>query len=528
VARDRRAVTAVVAIIAALQMAAIAVFDVAARGLPLNDDWVYAEPARRLATGHGLHLFPEVAVPAIPQLLLGAAAWAMRPSPALLRLQTLAFACAAVLLVGLLSVRLGAPRAWAALAGAALAAYPVFAGVSATFMTEPLYLALLLAAAWRGIVWLEGGRPDLGLPILVLLAALDRQHAVGIPVALSIAWAMGSRRRSRGGLLMLAACWVAVAGGLLVPLVTHLATPRMGFRIATAGHSTLQLLEPAAAYTPRLVGLLALPFGLPLARVAWGDRPPPAALVIGIVAAALGLVSLLFPDGTRGTYLTAAGLGPVTLAGDKPQLLGIVWPVLKVASVGAFSALVAAAYRRREGLTFSAPIVLLLVLAATQAAPMLTFSVYDRYFLPVLALLLPLVALLPGRSAPRFSDGAWAATALVVLCGVFIAGQQDYLAWESARDQLALQVMKQDPTSVFFGGYETYGTYTLAPRFEAGHYGGPTGPELPSFVGPPAPEVVLRIAGPGDPRPGTAYSSLAPGRVVLECPRGSCPAGLGH
>ena len=502
--------------------------DIAARSLPLNDDWVYAEPTRRLATGHGLHLFPEVAVPAIPQISLGALAWVIHPSFTLLRLETLVLAALTVVLVIALSQGLGAGPFWSVLAGAALATFPVFAGVSASFMTEPMYLALLLGAALVGTGWLRQGRRSPWLPALLLVAALDRQHALGIPAALSVGVLLLRARRTRADLVFLAVCWLATIAGLAFPALTQLATPRMAFRVSTAGHSTLQLLLPAFAYTPRLLGLLVAPFGLPLARAAWGGRPGRDVVAVSVVAGALALLSLLVPDGTRGTYLTVVGLGPVSLPGDKPQLLGAVLPVLKLLSVAAFTALVAATYRRRRQLPLSPALAFLVVLALTQAIPMLTFSVYDRYYLPVVAILLPVAAAVLREVAPRRADVVAAMAVLLVLLGVFAAGEQDFIAWQAARDALAHRVMAATPSAVFFGGYETYGTYTLSPMFEAGHFAGPTGPDLPSFIGPPDPQVTLAIAGPGDPRPGLDYGSLAPGRVVLVCPRGPCPAVLGH
>ncbi|MGI8610340.1 MAG: hypothetical protein ACR2MY_14145 [Candidatus Dormibacteria bacterium] len=510
--------------IAGAQLLALAIFAVAARQLPLNDDWVYSEPARRLATGHGLHLFPEVAVPAIPQIGLGALAWALHPSHSALRLESLLAAAAAVVLVVVLSRRLGARPYWSLLAGACLAVFPVFAGVSAAFMTEPLYLALLLGTAVLGLGWLRDGRRSPWILPLLLAAALDRQHALGIAIALVAAiLAMGGGRRKRDDLLLLLACLAATAAGLLFPVVADLATPRMGFRVSTAGGSTLHLVVPAVAYTPRLLGLLTLPFGYALARVAWAGSPARGVVVVSLAAAVLGTASLVLPDGARGTYLTAAGLGPLTLDGDKPLLLTGVLPLLKVLAVAAFTAMVAATYRRVRVRALSPAMVFLVVLALTQAAPMLTFSVYDRYYLPVLVILLPMVAVLPGGDVPSSASAAWAAAALVALGALFVAGQQDYLAWQASRDRLAQEVAAAQPDATLFGGYETYGTYILIPRFEAGMYGGPTGPDLPSFVGPANPGITIEFARRGDPRPGIDYASLAPGRVVMVCRHGPCP-----
>jgi carbamoylphosphate synthase small subunit len=65
-------------------------------------------------------------------------------------------------------------------------------------------------------------------------------------------------------------------------------------------------------------------------------------------------------------------------------------------------------------------------------------------------------------------------------------------------------------------GYEANAIYLVIPAVAR------TG-QVPAGVDPSDlhllhPSLVLTFAGPGDPRPGAAYQSLAPGRIVISRP----------
>ena len=513
-----------VVVIAAAQLLAIGVFDVAAGRLAINDDWVYSWSVRQLAERHGLVLFPEQSVPALPQLLLGALAWVAHPGPTALRLETLIFGVSAAVLVAVLSRQLGAAVSWSVVAAAALLSFPVFASVTTSFMTEPLYLDLLLLGAILGFRLLSSGQGGWVLVPVVLLGVLDRQHAVGIPAALTVVVLVGDRQRmNRRRLTVLAACWVAAGTGLMAPGLLHIATPKMAFRASSVLHPSASLALALATYTPGLIGLLALPFGLALGRVALtGERDPRAVIV---AAAAIGLCVIAFVSTFvfPGNYLTAAGLGPITVPGTKPPLFALVLAPLKLAALAAFVALAVAVHRRRDGPGRSSAAAFVVLLAATQAVPILTFAISDRYFLPVLVLLLPFLARTASSVRLRNVDTVWAAVVLAAMVAVYAVGEQDYLSWQQARDQFARQVIAAAPSATFWPGYEPYAVFEVLPGFEAGRYRGLTGANLPSSDGPLNPRLVLLITDRSDARPGVNYSSLVPGRIVLECLQGPCP-----
>jgi len=90
-------------------------------------------------------------------------------------------------------------------------------------------------------------------------------------------------------------------------------------------------------------------------------------------------------------------------------------------------------------------------------------------------------------------------------------GEQDYLAWQAARDQAARRAYQSTPRDQVQAGFEANGVYVELPRYER------TGQaDLFAILGPSHPTVTLRFAGPSDPRSGVPYGSLAPGKIVLD------------
>jgi hypothetical protein len=95
----------------------------------------------------------------------------------------------------------------------------------------------------------------------------------------------------------------------------------------------------------------------------------------------------------------------------------------------------------------------------------------------------------------------------------YVVGEQDYQAWQGARDAAAKQAYQRIQPARVEAGYEAVATYAAVPDFL--HTGKVT--IDPINLIPESPIARLEFAGPDDPRPGASYSSLSPGRIVIEC-----------
>ena len=505
------------AAIGAVAVALVGFFDTATR-VAFNDEFVYAWAAGRLVGLHRLQLHPEATPIAVVQVVWGAAATFGHPDLRLLRLTAIPFMLLAAFAVYRLARELGAESLWAAVAAAALMASPLFDSVSTAFMTEPFYVGLLLATALAATRWLREGRGVVLLVVLGGLSVLERQHAVGIPVAVTVAavarWRGGmALRRLLPGIVL---TWAVVIAGLVAPVLLGIATPEMRYGAAQLrGVDRVRVLA-AALYLPATVGIVLLPllpvlFG-PGAR---GRRWPPSPLTLG-VAGVWVTVTVLATHILPGNYLSVLGLGPPTIPGTKPELFDAVLPVLQGLGLVAFVLLIvrapgdwAAALRRPE-------VLLLVVLAATQLLPMVQFITLDRYYLPVSALLLPVAAsLAPVGRWPR-PAAAWALGVLAAGVAMYTVGEQDYQAWQVARSAAAALAYALAPADRVASGYEVFGTDVTDPLYErTGAV--PIHPASTSFslTGPERPLYGLFFAAPNDPRPGISYRSLAPGKVVV-------------
>jgi len=493
----------------------VAFFDTAAN-VPFNDEFVYTWAAGRLAGIHRLQLHPEAAAVAIVQVVWGPLVTLGHTDLRLLRLSAIPFMLLAAFAVYRLSRDLGGSPFWAAVAGISLLASPLFDSVSSAFMTEPFYIGLLTATALAATVWLRTERRLWLLLVLAALAVLERQHAVGVPLALTAAalipWRGGGEPRKLA--LGVSATWIVVVAGLAAPGVLGIATPEMRY-----GAAQLRGVDPfriitAVLYLPALVGVVLLPT-LPvlLGRGSAGRRWPPHPVTLSVAAVWVALTlfaTQVFP----GNYLSALGLGPATIPGTKPVLFGVLLPVLKALGLAVFVALVLRAPADWLGAFKRTEVAFLLVLAATQLLPQVQFITLDRYYLPVAALVLPVATSFAGAASWARPAAAWAVGVLAAGLVVYAVGEQDYQAWQLARSRAAAEAYTLAPRDQVATGYEIFGTDVTNPLYErTGHI--PIRPAGFSFTGPEHPRYGLFFAGPNDPRPGIWYGSLAPGKVVI-------------
>jgi hypothetical protein len=157
----------------------------------------------------------------------------------------------------------------------------------------------------------------------------------------------------------------------------------------------------------------------------------------------------------------------------------------------------------------------LVMISALQFLPLLAVQwfIYDRYYFPVIAPLIPLVAALAARANHQGAARAWATAAIAAGLTLYVVGEQDYVAWQVARDraaQLAYQTASPDQVQA---GFEANAVYVELPSYER------TGrADFFAILGPAHPQITLLFAPAGDPRPGVSFWSLAPGKIVLASP----------
>jgi len=209
-------------LLAGAALVALVVFDLSPP-LAFNDDWMYAWSVQQLVAGHGLRVFPESTALALPQVVWGALFSLGHPDPRLLRLSVVPVVALTGWISFALSRRLGADPFWSAVAGSTLLAMPLFMANATTFMTDNVFVGLVIAVALTSVTWVRDGRWRWLCVALLVLAPLERQVGLAMIPAVTlglVAW----RRHSwaRADTAALAAIWViplaavAAAGRLLV------------------------------------------------------------------------------------------------------------------------------------------------------------------------------------------------------------------------------------------------------------------------------------------------------------------------
>lgn len=492
--------------------------------LAFNDDFLFAWSVRQLAAGHGLRVLPEQAPLATVQVAWGTLVSLGQADPRVLRLSAVPFVLLAAGAVYYLSRHLGAAREWALLGSLSFVLTPFFLSVATSFMTDVFYAGLLMAAAVAGVRWVEGGRWRWTCCLLMLLAALERQNGVALAVALT-AGLLGARSRrtvSRSEWLTLAGLWLA--GGLVLALPSLMGLHTGAHRLtALLTANPLRLLRATTYFAPAL-GLVLAPFLVAVSFASRQKLPRSWFGLVPVILAEIGLLNLAIaiPRGYQvGTsYFSASALNPALLPGQKPAVYPVALFLLVQVIVLATFLVILIGHRAewiRQRLGQAA--IFLLVLSGTQLLIMLQGDVYDRYFIPVIAPLVPLVAVLASRTRrPKLAAG-WACATLGLWLGLYVVGEQDYQAWQVARDQAARLAYQRVPPSQVDAGYEANAIYWEIPLYERTNR--PVGAQPsdvygePSLVGPPNPILRLAFAGFADRRPGFDYSSMAPGRVVI-------------
>jgi hypothetical protein len=510
----------------------VLVFDVAARGLALNDDWMYAWDVRHLVSTHALQLFPDQQPTSLVHVVWAAIITLGSTDPVWLRLSAAPFLAAIGFFLWRLSRDAGANRLWAAVAAGVALTSPFYLYLAASFHTEIAYAALLLAAAWSANRWLKGNGGIALTVSLTVLATLERQWGIGLAVAVPAL--LLSRRHgalTRTDLAGMAALGIGTVAAASLPLYTGLTTPAMSNPPAlpdilslTAGVATLLRFAP-------MFGVICIPFLLGFIgwRAPTGTRPSRIAILLGAFGIATAILSARGIGALLGIDLAnGVGVGPITSPGHKDALFGAgTFQLFEGALVATFATLLVLRSRLWSAAWKNDTAALLIAVAGTQLAAALVRGYIDRYMIIIVLPLLPVLAAEASRVRQPSWVKAWALASMAAALAAFVVGEQDMLAWQTARDHVALHVYALAAPIDVQAGYEPNAVYAEIPYFEAT---GRTPVKRVNDVyspwalyGPVHPTYVLCFARRGNPMTGEDYGSLASGRIVIEKEDGSKP-----
>jgi MFS family permease len=471
------------------------------------------------------------------QLLLAAPLALAGADPRYYRLMVIPFAILAGASSWLLAARLGADRFWSAVSGVLLLTSPLALSVLAGFTSDIAFIGLMLAALVVGQWWARAGRGQLLFLVLVVLATVQRQHGLVLPVGMAAALLVARRYRPvpRREWAWLAATLVGVVGALAFPFLSGMATPtqdqvRTGIRGTTVGIvvGAVTLFGPflSLLVVPLLAGLLRRPDG------GDGGWDPIRLVMLVLGAAGIGSVlawtlffqAVIWPGNIFGVW----GLGPIHLPGAKPPLVPV-GAMLALEAVCTVCLAVVLVWRRDLwSIKALGPDGVLLVVVALALIPPIWFTTpLDRYYLGVVAPLVPLLAAAASKlgRAWRWRELAARGWALLAMAGgvaYFVPAQANYVAWQNAVDRAARASYTLVAPLHVQAGYEANGTYVATPTQMAT---GRSAVEVFNVL-VPDPYLALELAPPSDPRPGVPWGSPAPGKVVVVCvaATASCPS----
>ena len=501
--------------------------------LAFNDDWAFAWEVRHFSLVHP-QMYPGVSAFALPQIVW---VWMMtlgHGDQRLLRLSIIPFVLLAMYALYQLARRVGADRAWSALAALAPLAFPVFATDATSFMSDVPYAALLLATALAAIRWGEGaGRRWIVLcVILAILSVLQRQVGVMIPVAVTAAFWWRSRdvrTWSRADVWGLVLLWAGCLGAIAIPTLTGLSSVAQNSRLASTLSFQPLFFLVDLVLLPGVLGfglILFLP-GLLLGTGTKGAVGRGAPIWILLVALVEGWLFAKLGGIFPGNLFTPIGFSPEGSLQGRPLLfastLSLGLEAMAIATMLLFI------WRWRGWWPSSAnrsPATLLL-LAATQFLPLgfVPYEALDRYYIPMVLMLVPLAARVASQSTRPVLAGGLALALAAMGVGIYVVGEQDYQAWQVARNQAACLAYQYAPPTEVNAYYEANAVYGEIPYYEKTGkiLGGlvSVGNSAFSLNGPKDPLIQLVFARPNDPRPGYNYSSLTSGKVVLVARSGS-------
>jgi hypothetical protein len=440
----------------------------------LNDDWAYATAVRTLAETGRLALSDWGSSTQVLHIILGALCCKFFGfSMAALRLLNIGIAAGALFVFVWLLDELEIGPFEKLAAGLALALNPIYLVLSNSFMTDIHYLLWMFAALRLYVKYLKDPSDPAALVwagVCAGAAYLTRQLAVALPLAFTLALLAQGRLRWR----TLAAAWTFPGAAMLgyhlwfklvngptwasenyvaAATLAHVSTPAAFFRdslfrlFASMIETGLLLLPLAAGYV--------FSFRQFHTRNGTGRKVNSVFLWLGLaVMAGFAAVNGAMPY--LENTLASSGLGVLTLAGEQfkpsgPFASHAFWLAATAVSAGAAVFLMGASgLALRSGkpplrFVFAA-------FAAQTVVSLLGAKYFDRYLLATLLPWFAIAAAYAGRGV-NFSRAASALT-LVLVAWLGWAGMKDYLAWNSAKWELASRPHADVPSDEIANGFD--------------------------------------------------------------------------
>lgn len=428
----------------------------------IHDDWIYARAVQTLLDNHRLEIGDLSAASLVAQVLWGAGVSAIFGfSFGALRLSTLAVAMLGGVGMYGLCRELGVGPRRAAMVVATYLFNPLVYVLANTFMTDIHFASWALLAVWayvRGLRTSSGGWLLSG-SALCSVAVLVRQQGLLIAVAVAVGSAIEGRRAILSRLstvtrIMLLPA-LALGGYLAWALLIRGGIPAAqgGFlrAVESAGIAgVLSRLWSVPFIQLSMLGLAAVPLLVGLSPRGLRLTTTRASLIAsGIVLMSVLVSFAVFTFQRRSvpyasSFLTDVGLGPQSLVGARPRLVGGHGRlVLSVIAVGAACVLILLMVRRlgmsrakAPGAWTTGPGIVTSVLIGQVAGSLLP-SLYfghgdgtlDRYLVPGIAFGL----VLAGWATRDIATRVVPSIAVLAVAGFFaVVGTRDYLNHEAA------------------------------------------------------------------------------------------------
>lgn len=427
-----------------------------------TDDWGYARSAEILLQQGRLRIFPVVAASAVVPVVWAAAAGALLgPSLGVFRLSTVLMVALGGVALYALCRELGVSPGRSGLGLATHLFNPLGFVLAFTFMTDPFFAALLIAATLgyaRGLgTGPAAARWTVAGSAAAAAALLTRQQGVLIPLAVAgfllVSGRLGRGRAGLANLLRVGAVPLLAAVGYVLWLrfVNDVPGVQQSFLREALGAGAAGTLRLAARLTfveLAYLGFFLLPVAaaaLPAVRACLRETRRGGWLVVALWAATLlAGVAMTWPAGGRMPYIPqffgTGGLGPPDVLGSRPHLLGP--PALDALTVACVVASLAAALLAGRAVSSrdlprSGQAGLVLAIGLGQVAGVLPPSFHylnrggslDRYLLPLLPLGIAL-ALWATARLPLALPLGWAV--VLGFAAFAVAGTRDYLTYMDA------------------------------------------------------------------------------------------------